>query len=76
MLFMDYKLVPFNGDTVHVADVAAGDMIALDTTVTLPDEPGDHQVIALIIYDPYRNMTDYRLMKSEATHQKLVINAR
>jgi hypothetical protein len=39
MLFMDYKLVPFNGDTVHVADVAAGDMIALDTTVTLPDEP-------------------------------------
>ncbi|NQW16916.1 MAG: hypothetical protein HQ478_05455 [Chloroflexi bacterium] len=76
MLFMDYKMIPFNGDTVHFADLAAGEMISIDTTIALPDEPGDHQLIGMVMYEPYRSMVDARFEKFETSNQKLVINAR
>ncbi|MCH8103378.1 MAG: hypothetical protein IIB28_09540 [Chloroflexi bacterium] len=75
MLFLDFQQIPFNGDTVHIADLKAGEEVVIDTSITLPDLPGDHQLIGMVMYDPYRNLGE-RFELSDQSHRKLVINAR
>ncbi|MCH7740678.1 MAG: hypothetical protein IIC93_11110, partial [Chloroflexi bacterium] len=75
MLFLDFQQIPFNGDTVHIADLKAGEEVVIDTSITLPDLPGDHQLIGMVMYDPYRNLGE-RFELSDESHRKLVINAR
>ncbi|MCH8224064.1 MAG: hypothetical protein IH868_11705 [Chloroflexi bacterium] len=75
MLFLDFQQIPFNGDTVHIADIKAGEEVIIDTSITLPDQPGDHQLFGMVTYDPYRNLGE-RFARSDYSSRKLVINAR
>ena len=74
MLFVDYLQVPFNNDIVYTALVESGEEVVIDASIQLPDEPGDHQMFGVVIYDPYRNLEDNRSEPPEASYQKLVIN--
>ena len=76
MLFMDYKMIPFNGDKVHTLGMEAGEIFSFETAITLPDEPGDHQMIGMVMYEPCRSMVDARFEEFDTSHEKVVINAR
>ena len=76
MLFMDYKMIPFNGGTVQTLEMAAGEIFSFETTITLPDEPGDHQMIGMVMYEPYRSMVDARFEEFDTSHEKVVIDTR
>ena len=56
MVFIDYHLVPVNGYELLMVKLEAGQEAIIDSVVTLPDEPGVRQMLAIVMLDPYSSM--------------------
>ncbi len=76
MLFVDFHLVPVNGNDLLMVELEAGQEAIIDSTVMLPDEPGVHQMLAFVMTDPYSPRVEGRFTHSDSSHAKLAINAR
>lgn len=78
MMFVDYHLVPVNGNDLLMVELEAGEEAIIDSVVFLPDGPGVHQLLAFVVLDPYTPKNGGRLRGpySESSSFKLAINAR
>ena len=78
MLFVDFHLVPVNGNDLLMVELEAGEEAIIDSVVMLPDEPGVHQMLAFVMLDPYSSKLEDRFPGpfSGSSWTKLAINAR
>lgn len=78
MLFVDFHLVPVNGNDLLMVELEVGEEAIIDSVVMLPDEPGVHQMLAFVILDPYSPRQEGRFshLHSDTSRAKLAINAR
>lgn len=78
MMFVDYHLVPVNGDELLLVELGAGEEAIIDTSVVLPDDPGIHQMFAFVALDPYTPFAGEKARQpwSDTSGLKLAIDVR
>jgi hypothetical protein len=56
MLFLDYRQIPIAGEDAAVAVIKVGQDVAIEASVTLPMDPGIHNMMAFVVTDPYTTL--------------------
>jgi hypothetical protein len=55
-LFLDYHQIKINDHEVLDVHLKGGEEAFIDTALTLPDQPGVHELQIVYVMDPYRSI--------------------